>query len=302
MTDTGEQPVLRWVGGKARLATQLRKFIPEIGDGNKYYEPFLGAGSVFFSLRPARAVIGDLNDALISCYKQIKDRPDLVWRYLSELSRRDSDADYYQARAAFNALNDTPRKAALFVYLNRTCFNGIWRVSRAGKFNVPYGRRRRTLFPSRQTLFAVGRTLKKARLISADFETILRTARCGDFVYLDPPYPPLNGTAFFTHYTKTRFNGDDQERVSTVFRDLDQRGCRVLVSNADMSSIRELYRGYAIRSFDNTRYVAAHGRRYNVRDLLIANYELQVYFRSSIRRHRRSATLCYGTLVSQDGR
>lgn len=273
MRDAGGQSILRWVGGKARLATQLREFIPNIGDGQKYYEPFLGAGSVFFSLGPSRAVIGDLNHALMSCYRQIKKRPDLVWRYLSELSSGDSEADYYLARDQFNVLDDTPRKAALFVYLNRTCFNGIWRVSRAGEFNVPYGRRRRTLFPSKETLFAIGRTLRRARLVSADFESTLKTASRGDFAYLDPPYPPLNGTAFFTHYTKARFNGDDQARVSATFRDLDRRGCRVLVSNADMPSIRGLYRGYAMQSFDTTRYVAAHGRRYSVRDLVIANYE-----------------------------
>jgi len=266
--------ILRWVGGKARLATQLKELIPEFEDGATYYEPFVGAGSLFFRLGPARSVIGDLNDALMWCYKQVKRRPDLVWRHLAPMVYRDDETEYYKAREAFNTLANTPRKAALFIYLNRTCFNGIWRVSRAGTFNVPYGAPNRTIFPSRQELFAVAGALRRAKLVSSDFETTVRTAGSGDFVYLDPPYPPLNGTAFFTHYTSDRFDEQDQERVREVFGDLDRRGCRVLLSNADMPSIRRLYQGYILRRFNTTRYVAAHGRRYTVADLAIANYDV----------------------------
>ena len=170
MSDANGKAILRWVGGKARLASQLKGLIPSLGDGERYYEPFLGAGSLFFKLGPARSVIGDRNDALMCCYKQVKRRPDLVWRHLAKLIQLADESSYYEAREAFNTIENSPRRAALFIYLNRTCFNGIWRVSRAGAFNVPYGAPNRTIFPTRKALFAVAGALRKAKLISSDFE------------------------------------------------------------------------------------------------------------------------------------
>lgn len=263
--------VLRWVGGKSRLVHRLKPLAPELS-GRRYFEPFLGAGSLFFELEPERARLGDLNKALIDCLRRIKNTPESVWRVLKPMKMHRSPEGYYLARDLFNLTSDSDERAALFLYLNRTCFNGIWRVSRSGHFNVPYGGKLKPVFPSLKNLRAVSRALETASLRHGDFATTAADAGRGDFVYLDPPYPPINGTAYFTHYTKDRFGEAAQRRIAQFYRELHRRGCLLMLSNADTPLVRRLYSDFHVRGISTQRWVAAHGRRYLVQDLVITNY------------------------------
>jgi DNA adenine methylase len=264
-------PLLRWVGGKHRLVHILKRFVPEF-NGGQYFEPFMGAGSLFFALGPQNARLGDLNDALVNCFCCLRDKPALVWKRLTKLRQRRGRPAYYDARQRFNTSCGRYNRAALFIYLNRMCFNGIWRVNRAGNFNVPYGGKKRPCFPTLRQLRRASAILQNARVVSSDFETLVKSATRGDFVYLDPPYPPLNGTAFFTHYTKDRFGIPAQRRVARVFKQLNRKGCLVLLSNADTQLVRSLYREFTIAEISTQRWVASYGRRYLVKDLIITNF------------------------------
>lgn len=265
-------PFLRWVGGKTRLITQLETSLAP-GPIGTYFEPFLGAGSLFFRLQPDRAVLGDANPSLVACYEAIKQRPDLVWRYLSPLKSRQDTADYYTLRSEFNsASGGIFRRAALFIYLNKTCFNGVWRVNRSGGFNVPYGAKSRPGFPTLRDLVACSNALQGAELDSGDFERRLPEAKTGDFAYFDPPYVPLSATAFFRHYTMTRFSMEDHERVALAAAALAERGVHVLVTEGDDEVIRKWYRDFRIRAVDVRRSVSCNSVRVAARELIITSY------------------------------
>ena len=179
---------------------------------------------------------------------------------------------YYEARSLFNRLGNSARKAALFIYLNRTCFNGIWRVSRSGDFNVPHGRVSQPQFPSKEDLEDLSCIFENSRLLFGDFESTVKSANDGDFVYLDPPYPPLNGIANFTHYTAGRFSGMDQRDLAGHVRRLDASGTRFLMTNADTVMVRRLYRGFRIASLDVVRSVTCKKVRHKVSEVVICNY------------------------------
>ena len=269
------QSFLKWAGGKRRLVHRLLEFLPPDVRSRYYHEPFLGAGSMFLAIRPTRARLTDLNADLINTFRFVRDSPDLVHRYLQEHLRRDSRDHYYEVRARYNAANrSTAAQAARFIYMNRACFNGVFRVSRKGHFNVPYGRHAKTHVPTRTHLTNVSDALSKAHLHAASYEQALRRVRKGHFVYLDPPYPPLNGTSFFRHYTRDRFDNDDQRKLFDRFLELDARRCLVMMSNADTSSIRDLYRNFHIADLPTTRWISCKNTKHAVSELVITNYPL----------------------------
>jgi DNA adenine methylase len=259
---TAVTPLLKWAGGKRQLLPQLRRFYP--AEFARYVEPFFGSGAVFFDLHAAgrlegrEAVLIDSNPDLIGCYTSVRDAPDAVALELDRLAASraaDARAHYFTVRdELFNPerarrrdvdgrIAYTPALAAMFIYLNRTGFNGLFRVNARGAFNVPPGRYERPRIVDREKLARVAAALAApgVELRWGSFESALEFARAGDFLYFDPPYAPVSATASFTSYTAARFSLDDQARLQRVVVGLARRGCRVLVSNSAAREVARLY-------------------------------------------------------------
>jgi DNA adenine methylase len=263
---------LRWAGGKRQLLPILVAMAPPDYLQRAYHEPFLGAGSLFLALRPNRGVLADANQALIDTYKWVRAAWYDVAFELSKHSKATSERYYYRIRAEYNKGRSSPRQAARFIYLNKTCFNGIFRVNTQGAFNVPYGWKEPPAVPTAAHLAAISAALAPMDLRGEDFQMSLKRPAAGDFVYLDPPYPPLNGTSYFTHYTEARFNRAHQLRLGVYFRRLSDIGCRVLMSNADTKLVRGLYSDFTLRTTPVIRYISCKKKRHSVQELLISNY------------------------------
>jgi DNA adenine methylase len=256
------RPLLKWAGGKRQLLPHLRQFYPRAF--NRYIEPFFGSGAVFFDLhgsgglRDRRAVLIDSNADLIGCYQTVRDAPEAVACELDRLAAlhaQDGRAQYYVVRdEQFNPLRDrlrradghiayTPALAAMLIYLNRTGFNGLFRLNASGAFNVPAGRYDRPKIVDREKLTRVADALSRpgVDLSWGSFESIRDIAVAGDFIYFDPPYAPLSATANFTSYTAPRFDHASQVRLQQVVLAVARRGCRVLLSNSTADEIAALY-------------------------------------------------------------
>ncbi len=193
------KPIIRWIGGKRRFANLFKKYIPTNLNGNTYWEPFFGAGSLFFLTQPHTAVVSDLNSQLIQFYITIRDNPLLLYKYISQL--KSNKRNYYKIRKLYNSSRPSVKQSARFLFLNKTCFNGIFRVNKKGDFNVPYGKIKNPSLPSKPELLAISKLLKKVKISSNSYKDISKYVKTGDFIYLDPPYPPVNGGSSFTHYT-----------------------------------------------------------------------------------------------------
>ncbi len=269
-------PVIKWAGGKRRLRRQLLALVPP--EFSRYYEPFLGGGTFFLSLAPRQAVLNDANPDLVQLYKVIRDDAEALMTELDVMHPRVLDeAFYYELRAASPASLPPVKRAARFIYLNKTCYNGLYRVNRAGRFNVPFGR-----YPTpprlynRANLLRVAALLHRAELRCEDFESALAGAGRGDFVYLDPPYAPLTVTASFTHYTEAAFTVADQRRLAARVADLTARGCHVLLSNSDTQLVRDLYADYTIDVVHAPRSINSNGNgRHKIPELAIRNHPLR---------------------------
>lgn len=268
------EPFLRWAGGKRLLVRRLLNFIPADLRDRLYREPFLGAGSLFFAVQPRRAVLSDANEHLIRCYEHVRDDWELVGRYLRDHRSSDCENHYYRVRDVYNTSAFSPAQAARLIYLNKACFNGIFRVNEKGSFNVPYGRKDRPALPNNPSLRAASRILIRAVLCVADYRRALADATEGDFVYLDPPYPPLDGTAYFTHYTKDRFNQEDQQELADWVQKLDKIGCLVMMTNADTRLIRSLYCRFDVVPIRVRRFLSCKAKRHSADELIITNYRV----------------------------
>jgi DNA adenine methylase len=237
-----------------------------------YFEPFLGAGSLYFKLAPRWAVLGDLNPTLVECYREIRDHPDRLCRHMASLGTSCNETSYKLIREEFNDAPAGSRRAALFLYLNRTCFNGIWRVNKQGNFNVPFGQKTSPSLPSFEELRPISELLKGSSIVCDDFVNVCTEARSGDFVYLDPPYLPLTKTASFTHYTLDRFGLCDHERVLTLCEELDRRGVNFMLSTGEAPPIPKMFRGFSIETICVCRRVGANGKCMHARELVVRNY------------------------------
>lgn len=268
------KPFLRWAGGKQKLASLILGLAPPRDSYRNYYEPFLGGGSLFFALQPNVGVLSDVNSDLMNCYKQVARCPRLISRMLTTYAEKNSREFFYDVRATPLAQLSCEEQAARFIYLNKAAFNGIYRVNRRGEFNVPYGPTSdRPAIPSEETLCVAAKCLRQADLLSVDFEDALSTAQSGDFVYLDPPYPPHSDTAFFTHYSPSRFDWDQQVRVAKVFSQLADRGCLIMLSNADQQKVTKLYSRFRIHRLSAVRWLGSNGDRFTAREIIVTNYE-----------------------------
>lgn len=271
---------LKWVGAKGRIAHELVARLPPDADRRRHVEPFVGSGALFFARQPQAAILADDNGDLINTYRQVRDNTEALIRCLQELATDCSEGAYYAARDEFNELRrrvadetDGTRRAALFIYLNKNCFNGIYRVNLSGEFNVPHGRYKNPKVFDASELRDAATLLHGIRVVTADFRATLEYAESGDFVYLDPPYEPLTRTANFTAYTPGGFSQDDQRRLRDVFRELSDRGCYCMLSNSDTPFIRELYNGFHIDTIQAPRAVSCKGdSRKAVSELVIRNY------------------------------
>lgn len=273
-TSTRIIPFLRWIGGKQNLIRRLLPFVPPDYQQRCYREPFLGAGSMFLALRPKRARLADANQHLIRCYEAVRDNPRCLIRYLRDHAAKDCPDHYYTVREDYNRRSPSTAQAARFLYLNRTCFNGVFRVNTRGEFNVPYAYKHHPIFPDRDDLGTVSHVLRNAKLVAADYQDSLAAAEPRDFLYLDPPYPPLNGTSYFTHYTKERFDSDDQIALAESVCTLNKRGCLFMMSNADIPLIRRLYRGFNMFRLSVTRFITCRATKHCVSELVITNYKV----------------------------
>jgi DNA adenine methylase len=267
------EPFLKWAGGKQRLLSVFDPFLPE--DFEDYYEPFLGGGAVFFYLnhigRIKKALLSDLNNELMNVWRLIRDD---VERVIAQLSEYEYDKDLYYTTREMDPEKMTPiARAARTMYLNRTCFNGLYRVNSKGEFNVPFGRYKNPLICNSDNLRRVHQVLQNVELQAWGFENVLESAGPGDFIYFDPPYVPVTRTSSFTAYTALPFNEAHQGRLREVFTMLDRRGCQVMLSNSDTPLVRELYKGYDIREIQAPRAINRNGlRRGNVTELVVRNY------------------------------
>ena len=269
-------PFLKWVGGKRQLLDEITERRP--ARFNRYFEPFIGGGAVFFHLQPQQATINDANSELINVYHVIKNNPDEL---IADLEQHKNESDYYYL---LRSLDRTPsfadlspvKRASRLIYLNKTCYNGLYRVNSAGEFNTPFGRYKHPNIVNAPIIRAVSNYLNSANveILNTDYETALATAGRNDFVYLDPPYHPVSQTANFTGYVQGGWNEDDQIRLRDTCHNLNDRGVKFLLSNSSVPFIRELYAGYRIHTVKANRAInsVAKGRG-AVDEYLICNYD-----------------------------
>jgi DNA adenine methylase len=262
-------PFLKWAGGKQSLARQLVGLFPK--NFARYYEPFLGGGSVLFELAPNGATVGDRNQWLVDTYQAIRDDWQQVAKHLENMP---NTKEYYLSiREKKQADLSNHERAANFIYLNKTCFRGLFRVNRSGKFNVPYGEYDRRYFDP-DVLAAVAHFLQGVTLRCDDFEGVLEDVQSGDFVYLDPPYYKFGGYSDFNRYTDTQFREADHYRLADTCSHLDKVGVKWLMSNSDTEFVRNLYSGFMISSIENRREINLNSSSRKINELVISNYEI----------------------------
>ncbi|MHA1996713.1 MAG: DNA adenine methylase [Promethearchaeota archaeon] len=264
---------MKWAGGKRRVLAQFEKYIPR--EFNSYIEPFIGGGSMFFYLLPENATIMDINPDLINVYNTIKNDVELL---IESLKKHKNEKEYYYSlrnidkdAEKFSSWSDI-EKASRIIYMNRCCFNGLYRVNSKGQFNVPFGSYKNPLFCDEENLFAVNKVLQGVTIINAGFEKTLEIAKKGDFIYFDPPYVPLSGTANFTSYSKENFNFNSQRKLKEVFSILDKRGCKLMLSNSHCEFILDLYKDFKIETIMAARAINSNGaNRGKIKEVLVLN-------------------------------
>jgi DNA adenine methylase len=274
------RPFLKWAGGKQGLKASFASLYPVLAPGAAYHEPFLGGGTVFFDvkqrLRPKRCSLADNNSDLMAAWAAVRDDVDAVIAALERHRARHNEKHFYATRSIGPtelATMSPIERGARLMYLNKTCFNGLYRVNSKGLFNVPMGRYKNPGILDVENLRNVSAALRWVRLTTAPFPSILERAQRGDFVYFDPPYVPLSLTSSFTAYTMGSFGEDDQRTLAEVYRELDRRGCQVMLSNSDAPLVRELYKGFKVKKVQARRSINSKSdRRGHITELVVLNY------------------------------
>ena len=272
------KPFVKWAGGKRQIIDKLKSYAPYEFDN--YYEPFVGGGALLFELAPKKAVINDSNKELMNVYSVLcdEDKFNKMCRLLNNYEVKHSEEFYYDLRnkdknkKTFDRLSDYTR-AARTIYLNKACFNGLYRVNSKNEFNVPFGKKEKVNTYDGGNLITVSNylTMNDIKILSVDFEEALKGAKKGDFVYFDPPYDSDTNT--FNSYTEGGFGKEEQRRLARVFKELDDRGVYVMLSNHNTTLIRELYEGYNINVIEAKRNINSNGsKRGKVEELIITNF------------------------------
>lgn len=274
--NTQPQPFLKWAGGKRQLLPVIRTYLPS--SFKTYYEPFVGAGAVLFDLQPQQAVINDINEELINCYRVIKESPEAL---LADIRKHRNEKDYFYAvrsldrSADYKALSEVER-ASRIIYLNKSCYNGLYRVNSKGEFNTPFGKYKNPQYVQEETILAVSRYLNRnqVEISNKSFDVVVEPAGKHDFVYFDPPYDPVSQTASFTSYSLSPFGRAEQLRLKETTDNLSRRGCKVMLSNSATEYITELYKDYNTIRVPASRSInSVASSRGKIDELLILNYE-----------------------------
>lgn len=272
------KPFVKWAGGKRQILNELKKYVPE--EFGTYYEPFVGGGALLFELSPKKAVINDFNEELMNTYSVLcdEDKFKKMCIILNHYEANHSEEFFYEIRnkdrnkRAFSRLSDYTR-AARTIYLNKACFNGLYRVNSKNEFNVPFGKKLRVNTYDGSNLITVSNylTMNDIKILCTDFEKAVLEAKKGDFVYFDPPYD--SDTETFNSYTEDGFSKDEQRRLAEVFKNLADRGVYVMLSNHNTTLINELYKDYHIHHIEAKRNINANGKkRGKVEEVIITNY------------------------------
>lgn len=272
-------PVLKWVGGKRQLLNDIIPMIPK--NCSTYVEPFIGGGAVLFELQPKKAIINDFNGELINVYTVIRDYSEELIKELQFHKDNNTSEHFYAVREydrkpEFFSQMTPVQKAARVIYLNKTCYNGLYRVNSAGQFNSPYGKYKNPNIVNETVIRAMSKYFNENNIVikNEDFKEALKGLRRGAFVYLDPPYMPISSSSSFTGYTENGFNEDKQRELKELCDKLDKKGIKFLQSNSDCEFIRELYSGYRIKTIKAKRAINSKGNsRGEINEVLIYNYE-----------------------------
>jgi DNA adenine methylase len=269
---TPPRPFLKWAGGKGQLLLQYQPFFPKTFA--TYYEPFLGGGAIFFRLLPERAVLTDINPELVNVYCCVRDQVEAMVDQLAQHQCLHSPDYYYQMRACPGQTK--VEKAARFVYLNKTCYNGLYRENSKGEFNVPIGRYKAPRICHPELLRSVSQALQNSHIAVQPFDAVLATARSQDFVYFDPPYHPISLTSRFTEYNRYSFGEPEQMRLRDTFAQLAKRGVNVMLSNSDCPFIRHLYQDFQIHTIVASRSINSNAqKRGKITEVLVTSYPVE---------------------------
>jgi DNA adenine methylase len=299
-------PFLKWAGGKSQLLNQIDAFLPielKNGEITEYFEPFLGGGAMFFYIAQKypgikKAYLYDINEELILAYKVIQKKVNELIDELEALqelyyskTEKEREKLFYEIRESFNAEKSKTnfkvlslswiKRAAQLIFLNKTCFNGLFRVNNNGRFNVPFGRYKKPGIYQKENLIELSKVLQIAKLETNDFENIKKKVTTSSFIYYDPPYKPISTTSNFVGYSKNSFNDDEQKRLSELFRELANQGVKQLLSNSDPKSLNEndtffddLYKGFDIEKVFANRMINCNGsKRGKISEILITSYK-----------------------------
>ena len=272
------KPFVKWAGGKRQILDKLKKHVPENFD--TYYEPFIGGGALLFELSPKKAIINDSNEELMNVYRCLcnEDKFKKMCSVLNHYEKEHSEEFYYEIRnkdrsiSSYNRLSDYT-KAARTIYLNKACFNGLYRVNSKNQFNVPFGKKTKVNTYEGSNLITVSNylTINDVTILCVDFEEAVKDAKKGDFVYFDPPYD--SDTSTFNSYTEDDFGKEEQVRLARVYKELADRGVYVMLSNHNTSLVKELYKGYNIDVIEAKRNINSNGKKRGyVEEVIITNY------------------------------
>ncbi len=268
------KPFVKWAGGKSQLLDRLFAKMP--ADYGRYYEPFVGGGAFLLAFMPKKATINDCNEKLVNVYVQLKSHLEELIAILASLDNEVCTKEhYYQIRDKYNAKTELDTESAgLFIWLNKHCFNGLYRVNSKGLFNVPWNNKVKGNSFEEDNLRLIGQYLRRndVTISCVDFEKVCSRVRPNDFVYFDSPYLPVSETAYFTDYTADGFKMADHERLARLFKKLSDKGAKVMLSNNDVPKVYELYDGFNIESFDVKRMINSNANKRTGKEVIVTNY------------------------------